>query len=230
MMIDSVEKIVTRYLASVTLEKIEYKNKTYLPKALRVSEEIFFQRMTCVEKCGACCHRFSLDYLPAEVERATNQNAKNLLEKRMILLNGQEFEMYTDTQENNSDHSCRHLNKETGRCGIHLSHPFSCDFELLRFHHFEETQTPNQLSHRPFGRGWNMKRIDGEKGVLCEWYTKPCDQGQINDMARKLTRLKEWADYFKLTTTLPAIIGWVKRGPHTKPLIVGPENEKKGLF
>lgn len=228
-MIDSVEKIVTRYFASVTLESFTYKKKTYTPKPLRVSENIFFQRMTCVEKCGACCHRFSLDYLPMEVEKITNLAARHGLSQRSIEFNGRSVVVHTDTQEDNESHSCRHLNMETGRCGIHLSHPFSCDFELLRFHHFEGEDTPNQLAHRHFGRGWAMKRIDGERGALCEWYEKSCDQNQIDDMARKLKRLKDWTDYFGLTTTLPTIIEWVERGPHKRALVVGMKTEG-GLF
>lgn len=75
-----------------------------------------------------------------------------------------------------------------------------------------------------------MKKINGEKGAICEWHEKPCDAGQIQEMSRKLTRLLDWANHFKLTTTLPAIITWINRGPHTKPLLVGPENQKVGFF
>lgn len=229
-MIYSYEKIIERYFAAVTLAEFTYKGKLYKPKPLRVSEEIFFQRMTCVEKCGACCHRFSLDYLPSEVDRIKNENAKTHLTLIELEFNGSLYSLWTDTQTDNTNHSCRHLNMENGRCGIHLSHPFSCDFELLRFHHFEDENTPNQLGHRPFGRGWNMKRIDGEKGALCQWYEAPCDKSQIEDMARKLSRLLEWANHFSLTTSLPAIIDWVKKGPHTKPLLVGSPPKSKGFF
>src|SRR5690606_15307373 len=125
---------------------------------------------------------------------------------------------------------CRNLRMEDGRCAIHGYHPFSCDFELLRFFHHEDPDRPERLGHQPFGHGWNMKRIDGERGALCEWHDDiPCDPEWIDDVARKLERLEVWCQYFDLTTTLPAIIKWVRRGPHQRPLTVGPE-QWKGFF
>jgi Fe-S-cluster containining protein len=38
---------------------------------------------------------------------------------------------------NDSKH-CRHLQRETGRCGIYHVRPFTCDFELIRTLQSEE--------------------------------------------------------------------------------------------
>lgn len=224
--IDSSAKIVERYFSAVTLDEFTFKKTQYQPKKLRVGTGIFFRGMTCVEKCGACCARFSLDYIPSEADQL-DQKARDRLVKRKVDFN-EGIEIWSDTQTDHENHSCRWLHMETGRCGIHGSHPFSCDFELLRFYHFEDPTDPERLDHRPFGRGWAMKRIDGERGALCEWFDKPSDPATIIEVNRKLQRLKEWTDYFGIRSTLPDIMKWVGRGPHLNPLIIGPP-EKFGF-
>src|SRR6188768_1603868 len=82
---DSIKKIVVQYFSAVTLTPFEYDGQHYEPKELRVSQEIFFRHMNCLAKCGACCPRFSLDYLPIEVERMPDGPAKTILEVRQVL-------------------------------------------------------------------------------------------------------------------------------------------------
>jgi len=224
--VDSVEKIVERYFSATTLDIFTFKKKEFVPKKLRVSAGIFVRRMTCVAKCGACCQKFSLDYIPCEIDLLSSESRKRL-EKREVSFN-RGVEVWSDRQEDNEGYSCRHLKMDDGRCGIHGSHPFTCDFELLRFYHFEDPNDPERLDHRPFGRGWAMKRIDGERGALCEWRDQCSDPEWISDLSRKLKRLKDWADHFGIETTIGRIIEWVERGPHQRPLIVGPE-EKEGF-
>ena len=228
---DSVDKVIERYFPAVTLTPFEYKGKHVIPKNLKVSCSIFFKRMTCVANCGACCRRFTNDWLPSEIERIVDP-AKPHVKERMILFSGKEIPILSDVQEDHDSYYCRHLNPTDGRCGIHTFSPFSCDFELLRFSHFEDVDAPELLAFRPFGRGWNMKRIDGERGALCEWYDSHSDLVQIEDVVRKLRRLQDWTNHFGLDTTIPTIIEWVQRGPHVKPLIVGPNvpQPQKGFF
>lgn len=178
--------------------------------------------------CGACCRRFTLDWLPSEIDNIPEEHMKSIA-PREIDFDGRKVVIYSDTQDDHDNYYCKQLNHENGRCMIHTFHPFSCDFELLRFYHFEDQKTPDVLAHRPFGRGWNMKQVvTGEKGALCEWYDSPCEPEWIENLVRRLNRLKDWTDYFGLKTTLPRIIEWIASGPHTKDLFVGP-SEKKGF-
>jgi hypothetical protein len=62
---DSVDKIVTVYLASVCKKQIHYKGRIYTPKPLTVSP-LIFRGFTCPANCGGCCPRFTLDYLPSD--------------------------------------------------------------------------------------------------------------------------------------------------------------------
>ena len=129
----------------------------------------------------------------------------------------------SDIQENNDSYYCRYLTPKKGRCGIHEKHAMSCEFELLRFNMFQDIKSNNQLSNRPFGRGWAMLRIDGERGALCHdtWCDAEPDPERIADFAGRLKRLKDWTDHFGIDTVLPEIIEWVESGPHTEPLLVG---------
>jgi Fe-S-cluster containining protein len=202
---DSVDKIVIVYLASVCSEPFRYKGVLYKPKPLTVSP-LIFRGFTCPQRCGGCCPRFTLDYLPSEA-------APYELEEREIDINGRVVSIRSDTQKLNRDHRCRNLDKQTGRCLIYGRHPFSCDFELIRFiSHKDQAYITQKL----FARGWAMKRVDGGRGALCEML--PADSSTVAEVIRKLERLKQWAVHFGIETHLDEIMAWVKDGPWDQPL------------
>lgn len=216
---DSIDKIV-EYFACVTAAPFSYKDKTYLPRILRVSPDIA-RGYTCPSMCGGCCSRFSLDYLPSERQRLPEEQQKEL-SQRVIIFNNQPVCIFSDTQpENNSTH-CKHLTKN-GRCAIHLRHPFSCDFELTRFMLSRSVDTHANLTTKLYGRGWNMLRVDGERGAKCSML--PPTYGTLREVIRKLDRLQEWATHFGLKETyISQIHDWVIE---TKccdgPLIITPQ-------
>ncbi len=151
---DSIDKIVSIYLASVCKKPFRYKGQIFKPKPLTISP-LIFRGFTCPAKCGGCCPRFTLDYLPSETEPYK-------LESRRVEVNGVEFQIMSDTQQDRRDHFCRNLDKTTGRCAIHGQHPFSCDFELIRFIRYEEKVVQTQ---KLFNRGWAMLRVDNHHGA-----------------------------------------------------------------
>lgn len=202
---DSVDKIVTTYFAAVTKQPFVYKGATYSPKPIRVSP-LIFRDYTCPEKCGGCCPRFTLDYLP-------NESAPYRLTERLIELNGQEIPIRTDCQSDSTEYHCRNLDRTSGRCLIHGRHPFTCDFELLRFVFRQEKVHFNQ---KLFGRGWAMLRVDGDRGARCSMI--PQSDQTIGQILRKLKRLQQWGDHFHLETWTPEIIKWISDGPHTEYL------------
>ena len=209
-LVDSVDKIVTAYFASVTAETFTYKGKTYDPRPLRVSPGIF-RGFTCPAMCGGCCPRFSLDYLPSEPKPSIP------LVERTIEFNGRAVKLLSDKQDDHAERFCRNLSRVDGRCGIHGRQPFSCDFELIRFITFKDPARANYVTQKKFGRGWAMMRIDGERGALCG-ITEPTAE-TVADNVRKLRRLDEWTTHFGLRTKLAPIIDWVASGPHTSDLI-----------
>jgi Fe-S-cluster containining protein len=212
---DSMDKVVTVYMACITAEPFEYQGKTYEPKPLQVSP-LIFRGFTCPARCGGCCPRFSLDYLPHE----TLPDGADLAE-RSVTINGREVRLLSDMQTDHDNHHCRNLNMENGRCGIHGRQPFSCDFELIRF--IEHAKTPQsearaRLSQQLYGRGWAMLRVDGKRGALCEM--TDADGHTKAEVLRKLRRLQEWSRHFGIRTKLAKIIEWAETGPHDEPLNV----------
>lgn len=198
---DSVDKIVAVYLASLTKVPFRYGGITYEPRIIRVSP-LIFRDFSCPEKCGGCCPKFTLDYLPDEFTPYS-------LSTRFVEINGRRVELRTDRQEHNHNHHCLNLDQTSGRCKIHGSQPFSCDFELLRFiDRIDKVHFSQQL----FGRGWAMIRIDGGRGALCSML--PPTIRTIPEIQRKLGRLQAWANHFGVETWVPEIMAWVRSGPH----------------
>lgn len=209
---DTMDKVIPTYMASLCSEPFTYKGIEYKPRELHVSP-LIFRGFTCPAKCGACCPRFSLDYLPDEPKPDGLT-----LTPRMIVVNHAEVLLFSDLQLDHSNHHCKNLNMENGRCGIHGRQPFSCDFELMRFMQSQQGKH-DYFTQKLYGRGWNMLRVDGKRGAKCEML--PPDEHSIAEVERKLTRLKMWADHFGIKTKVPAILEWVRNGDRTNPLILG---------
>ncbi len=125
---------------------------------------MFFRDYSCPSHCGGCCPKFSLDYFEGERWEKFKETYPHLVHKfKKRIVNG--ATVYTNYQTENPDSKCEFLNKEDGRCGIHVSNPFSCEFELNKF---LVKKDKTYLMNKLFGRGWAMMRIDGERGALCE--------------------------------------------------------------
>lgn len=224
---DSVEKVITRYFACMTTQPFHYKGKSYIPKPLSISP-LLLRGYTCPEGCGGCCHiRFSLDYIIGEMVPEYMQPAHKFL--REIEFDGRLVPVISDFQTDNKLHQCQHLNSENGRCGVYTRRPFSCDFELIRTLEYKDEQRPSVLTQKLFGRGWNMLRIDGERGALCEMLSPTPDS--INEVIRKLRRLEDWAAHFGITTHSPTIRKIITDGRLTKTITLYPKSpSRKGFF
>lgn len=225
---DSFSKI-NKYFASVSRQEYEYKDKIYSPRWLWVRPNLF-RGYTCPSHCGGCCPRFSLDYLPAEYPNHTSVQPL----KRFVDFNSSKFLLYSDMQLDHDSHFCRNLNMADGRCNIHGQQPFSCDFELIRFDTAEvetlvqigndnKMEYQNEITLEKFGRGHLFKRVDGGKGSLCD--ILPETTGTWRDVIRKLKRLQEWTEYFKLKTCMTCIIDWAENGYHNVPLVIPPDQQ-----
>jgi len=217
-MYDSVDKIITSYFSCLSPKEFTYKKKVYTPRTLSVSPMIF-RGMTCPAGCGGCCSKTSLDFLPHE---ELPPGFEHQFAEREITFDGRPVYVRSDVQHldrsREEEKKCRHLNLTDGRCGIHTNHPFSCDFELIRFMVMgDKTDLPNRVTTRLFGRGWNMMRIDGERGAKCE--ALPVDSKTVADVIRKLKRLREWVLHFGINTwRLDLMISWAESGPHPDKL------------
>lgn len=66
-------------------------------------------------------------------------------------------------------------------------------------------------------RGWNMLRVDGERGAWCE--ITPPTADTIADVRRKFVRLEQWAKHFGIETRIPVIIEWLDSSDHKVTVI-----------
>lgn len=210
---NSLDKVIGVYLASVCSAPFTYGVRRFEPKPLHISP-LLVRGYTCPAQCGACCGSFSLDYLPAEAKPAQAV-------EQTIQINGREVVCSTDTQADVSGYHCRNLTAEA-RCGIHAVRPLSCDFELIRFLVFADHIV---LTQKLFGRAWNMLRIDQHRGTLCEML--PPDAGTIAEVSRKLRRLEDWATHLGIETRLDYVQDWLQGDCSTGLLV--PVNPMKWL-
>lgn len=203
---DSLDKII-KYFSVITKVPFTVGNKRIQPRPLLVSA-LLARGYRCHEDCGACCEKFTLDYLPDEDKPDGVKERIFKFERRLIRI-------YTDFQGRNTGSHCRHVSSQDGQCGIYKFRPFSCDFELVRCEAGPE-RLMTRISVDEFGRPWNMTRtVDKKKGALCEML-EPSDDS-IKDTIRKLRRLEAWASHFGLTETwLPEIINFLQNTKGTK--------------
>lgn len=210
MLNDSLDKVIGSYFSVVNAAPFTYKRKTYDPRPLRVSPALA-RGLICPPQCAGCCPRFSLDYLPFE-------DVPYALPSRQIVVNGKEFAVLSDLQE--PGWHCKNVDMITGRCVVHGKQPFSCDFEIVRTKHFTSANISNQLLTAPFGRAWALKRVDDERGALCE--ITPVSYQNAQEAARKLRRLARWMEYFEVPHRIDPITLWLERGDYQsgKPLLI----------
>ena len=216
---DSFNKVVFSYFSCITREPFEYKGKIYEPKPLIVSP-LINRGYNCPSACSSCCMTITLDWLPIE----PRPDDPRIL-PRTVTFNKKDYLLYSDMQEDNKDHYCRHVIKEEGplygRCAIHgdgTTKEFTGDFELIRFLVFQSPTSANRLTQKLYGRGWSYTRVDGQKGALCEM--TPITEESRLDTIRRMRRLETWANYFGVNHCLDEIIPWLESGPHAEQLVV----------
>lgn len=200
---DTLDKVVGTYFAAITRQPILWRGETLPAMPLRINGGML-RGFTCPAVCGGCCPTFSLDYLPEDIEPHPYP-----LTPRTVQIDDREVTVWSDEQEENKGSRCKNLDPDDGRCGIHGRQPFSCDFELLRFSRHADHYT---LNERLFGRGWNMRRVDGERGALCS--ITPATSETASDVLRRIKRLAIWADYFGLDHKAHEVAQYVRTFRH----------------
>ncbi len=195
---NSVEKIIDTYFAAVTKTEFVWNGTRFTPRPLKLFPSLANEHV-CPENCGACCGQFTLDYINGERDSTG-------LQERIIQLNGHDIKIWTDEQLGSE--RCKYLRMEDGRCYIHGVHPFSCDFECLRFE-VGQVRNYNELKQGHYKRGWQLAQVDGTKNVKCKFL--PASTEGAQESIRKLKRLEDWTNHFHLTDTyIPEIITYVE--------------------
>lgn len=200
-----------------SLNKIESYLKALCVHQVKLSP-LFYRDYSCPAGCGGCCPKFSLVYFPGERWERFKKEYPDLVKRfhlRFVKVAGQlPQEIYEDTQSDNMNHHCINLDMQTGRCKIHTSNPFSCEFELMKVSTIKDK---TYLINKLFGRGWALTKIDGERGAMCKM-----KDFSYEKFLRDVSLLKELYEYsIKLNydTILPEVLAyfefndqWFKEG------------------
>ena len=175
--------------------------------------KLFFRDYTCPAGCGGCCQKFTLDYFEGERWEKFKKTYPEQV-SRFKVRKVSNATVYTDFQADNNSRWCRHLDLSDGRCKVHAANPFSCEFELIKFIGSKDRAI---LIKKLYGRGWNLTRIDGKKGALCEMISF-----NPSKIKRDIELLKELVDMsikLEIKTKLPKVIHFLER--HLPQLLQG---------
>jgi Fe-S-cluster containining protein len=213
---DSFDRIVT-YFHALARSPFTFKGQVYQPYQKFVVSDKVFRSYTCPEGCGACCMRCSLVW---------DQPNPYATDKVVHNINGVDKEFYVDPQADHQSRYCKHLS-DTGRCGIYLHRPLPCRIELFKFVHTADLSVARAQVRLP-GRGWNLTRVDGEKGAKCE--LTPYDPAMTETHIRDIRILKEWMDEFKIENDCKLLLGYLNTGPHDVPLTLARKGKRACLF
>lgn len=191
---DSLRKIFECYIIPLIKKPIFYRNKVYKPLDKIIVSSTIFREIICKKNCGACCLKYTMDFLPSE------QKPKIKLTQRIF----EDKEIFTFYSSDKNKIYCDLLDTKTGLCTIHSLKPFSCDFECIRFKYFKSKKVC-MIGNYLYGRGWNMLKINNERGALCET-TNLYNEYNKKEVLRKFKRLKEYINYFEVDTYINEII------------------------
>jgi len=166
----------------------------------------FFRSYECVEGCCACCPRFSLDYFPGE----RWDGFKARYPDKLKFFTGRAFsgvQVYSDFQGDNESYFCRFLDLTTGKCTVQDYKPFSCKFEIIKVSKLKDGAI---LIKKKFSRGWNLKRLDGQRGARCK--ILPFNYLEFLDDISLLCELNEIGNQLRVKTKLTPIINFLREG------------------
>lgn len=190
--LDSMEKIIFKYIIPVSRDVIEFKGKIYTPKPLFISNQVF-SSLICPPNCGQCCPEHTLDYLPFEETPRQIEEAQILCS---IDLNGERF--YYNSFIQKELERCTFLDKNK-RCREHNLKPLSCLFPPLKF-----------LDKGAYYLLTADYFIDLPKAqcILTPDWTRE----SIEEVIDKLCRLEGWCDYFEIASKVDSILTLIEGG------------------
>jgi hypothetical protein len=207
---DSVEKILAQ-ISLLTPDTVRYIPTTPAGRILQerrfdtivnavVLTPSLFRRFVCVSGCTACCQKFTLDYVPSEMETMVKDRTGFV--KRTIWVNGKEKWVWTNDQNHNP--ICDFLTAKRPDGGLGCAHwpapPLSCiSAPQLQFIQMRPGKT--FVLKKPFGRAWAMTPTPQCKFEPVESIAEM----DLDSLLSILDRFSEWARYFGIKTKLTAV-------------------------
>jgi len=149
----------------------------------------------CMEVCGGCCKRVTLDYFedsdrwrrfkelyPEKVQDFTSE----VIGKGTFLSN---------PQTENKTGFCQYIDMKTGLCTIHQARPLLCQSTPLKFKN-DSTRNRVLLTSETYGRKHAFRRVDGERGAKCKML--PVTEKRVQEDIQFLEELRDIGVIFHL--------------------------------
>ncbi len=151
----------------------------------------------CLEICGGCCKRVTLDYFEGS---SRWERFKSLFPEKVADFTRHEIGagvFYSNAQMNNNTGFCQYLDRKTGLCTIHEARPMLCQSTPLKF---KQNPTRNRviLTSETYGRKHAFRRVDGGRGAKCKML--PVTDKRVQEDIEFLEELKRIAEVFQLQT------------------------------
>ena len=198
---NSLDRIVSYFKACCT-SPFMYRGKEIQPyKQLKINQ-LALRSYDCPEECGACCMRCSLVWFTPP------ENLPHI-EKTRIQIGHAFRDVWIDYQMDHNSHFCRYLDPVSGRCTIYEERPFACQLELFKFMHYVSRGTAYARVTLP-GRGWNLTKVDGERGALCT--INKHDPAQTKDIIQLLHQLAKFMQMFGIANDIEQMTNFLKKG------------------
>jgi len=161
-----------------------------------------FRKFICTDGCTACCQKFTLDYIPSELQHVENQEG---FSRRYVWVNRQRKWVWSNDQNNNPICDFLRVRRPGGGlgCANYKHAPLSCiSAPQLQFIQMRPGKT--YILKKPFGRAWAMTPTPQCQFV--EFESEDEFKAELAMMKGILTRFSNWAKYFGIETQLPAVI------------------------
>lgn len=214
---DSVEKILSQ-LSLLSPDVLTYQGQTSTGRLRKVIafdttvEEVLitpslFRKFICTDGCTACCQKFTLDYIPAELSLVEHTEG---FVARDVWVNGKRRVVYTNDQNHNPICDFLRVQRPGGGlgCANYKYAPLSCiSAPQLQFIQMRPGKT--YVLKKPFGRAWAMTPTPQCQFV--EFRSPDELQAEILMMTEILGRFQAWASYFGIKTTLHHVIRALKK-------------------
>jgi len=195
-------------------EAVLSKTKDYLRLAATdkvIISPMFFRDYSCFENCGSCCNHsnISLEYiLDSDRWRLFQTNHP---EEAKLFYEVKDEESSTVVMRYRQEHApiktrCHFLN-DNGRCSVHDSYPFPCNFAFSKFKDLTTSRNQARLTTEQYGRAWNFTRLDGTKGAMCGMLGFNYEKF-LKDL-QNLKELREYAIKLGIKTKLKYIIEYL---------------------
>lgn len=202
---DSVEKVLGQ-ISMLSPRDVRYQAGRRKERLLGADVErvvlspTVFRRFVCVAGCTACCQKFTLDYIPSEVDDAYAFTTQGF-ETRPVLVNGKKFHVWTNDQNQNP--LCDFLTAIRPDGGLGCARwprpPLACiSAPQLQFIQMRPGTT--YVLKKPFGRAWAMKPTP-----QCEFQNVSLEEADLQLNLAILDRFKAWSAYFGIKTCIPQI-------------------------